>query len=160
MNKVILLGNLTRDPDLKTAASGTSICNVSIAVQRSFAKEGQQSADFFTCKAFGKTADNINRFFSKGRKIAIVGRLQNNNYEKDGQKHYTTDILIDEWDFCDSKQASASPSPAFVPTAPMFPVESRPVSPAPLPPAQAVQTAVDDYGSPPGDYDSAEQLPF
>lgn len=108
MNKVILLGRLTRDPELRTTPSGVSVCSFSIAVNRRFAKEGQQTADFINCVAWRQTAEFICKYFAKGRMIAVVGSLTTGRYEKDGQTHYTTDVTVDEAYFADSKNSSSN----------------------------------------------------
>ena len=108
MNKVILLGRLTRDPELRTTPSGVNVCSFSLAVNRRFAKEGQQNADFINCVAWRNTAEFVAKYFAKGRMMGVVGSLQTGRYEKDGQTHYTTDVLVDEAYFADSKSSSDS----------------------------------------------------
>lgn len=110
MNKVILLGRLTRDPELRTTPSGVSVCSFSVAVNRRFAKEGQQTADFINCVAWRQTAEFISKYFTKGRMIGVVGSLTTGRYEKDGQTHYTTDVTVDEAYFADSKNSSSASS--------------------------------------------------
>lgn len=104
MNKVILIGRLTKDPELKFAAgSGMAVCSFSIAVDRRTSKDGKKEADFINTIAFGKTAETIANYLSKGRMIAISGRIQTGSYDaKDGTKRYTTDVVIDEFQFIDS----------------------------------------------------------
>lgn len=110
MNKVILLGRLTRDPELRTTPSGVSVCSFSVAVNRRFAREGQQTADFINCVAWRQTAEFISKYFTKGRMIGVVGSLTTGRYEKDGQTHYTTDVTVDEAYFADSKNSSSASS--------------------------------------------------
>jgi single-strand DNA-binding protein len=108
MNKVILLGRLTRDPDTRQADE-TTVTRFKIAVDRRFRKAGDEtspSADFPSCVAFGKTAEFISKYFKQGMKIAIEGRIQTGSYEKDGVKHYTTDIVAESVEFAESKKAS------------------------------------------------------
>lgn len=107
MNKVILLGRLTRDPELRTTPSGVSVCSFSVAVNRRFAREGQQTADFINCVAWRQTAEFISKYFTKGRMIGVVGSLTTGRYEKDGQTHYTTDVTVDEAYFADSKNSAS-----------------------------------------------------
>lgn len=107
MNKVILLGRLTRDPELRTTPSGVSVCSFSVAVNRRFAREGQQTADFINCVAWRQTAEFISKYFAKGRMIGVVGSLTTGRYEKDGQTHYTTDVTVDEAYFADSKNSAS-----------------------------------------------------
>lgn len=105
MNKVILVGRLTRDPEMRQAGE-TSVVNFSIAVDRRFKKEGGQEADFPSCVAFGKTAEFIEKYFFKGMKIALEGRLQTGSYtNKDGKKVYTTDVVVEAVEFAESKRA-------------------------------------------------------
>lgn len=110
MNKVILLGRLTRDPELRTTPSGVSVCSFSVAVNKRFAKDGQRDADFISCVAWRNTAEFICKYFTKGRMIGIVGSLTTGRYEKDGQTHYTTDVTVDEAYFADSKNAAGAGS--------------------------------------------------
>lgn len=104
MNKVILLGRLTKEPELRQTTSGTAVCNINIAVKRRFAKDGQQNADFINCTAFGSNAEFICRYFTQGTPIAIVGELRIDNYEKDGIRRYTTSVIIDEVHFAGKKE--------------------------------------------------------
>lgn len=104
MNKVILMGRLTRDPELRTTPNGVSVCSFSIAVNRRFKNaEGNYDADFINCVAWRQTGEFISRYFTKGRMIAVVGSLQTRNYEKDGQRHYVTEVQVDEAHFTESK---------------------------------------------------------
>ena len=110
MNKIILVGNLTKDTELRELPSGVYVCNISIAVSRDFGEEG---ADFFDIKVFNKLAQNCDKYLSKGKKIAVVGRLQNRSYEdKDGNKRYVTEVIANDVEFLspkedDTKQVSA-----------------------------------------------------
>lgn len=108
MNKVILIGRLTADPELRHTQSGTAVCRYRLAVDRPIKKEGQQNVDFLNCLAWNKNAEFASRYLHKGTKIAVEGRIQTGSYEKDGVKHYTTDIIIDRHEFCESK-APAEP---------------------------------------------------
>jgi len=115
MNKVILLGRLTRDPDTRQAGE-TTVTRFSIAVDRRFRKAGDetsQSADFPSCVAFGKTAEFISRYFKQGMKIALEGHIQTGDYtDKDGVKHYTTDVVAENVEFAESKKADDTPPPS------------------------------------------------
>ena len=105
MNKVIEIGRLTKDPEITSSTSGTTFARFSIAVDRRFKKEGDPDADFFNCTAFGKTAEFIEKWIKKGTKVAITGRLQNNNYtNKEGQKVYDIRIMVEEIEFAESKK--------------------------------------------------------
>ena len=105
MNKVYLIGNLTRDPELTTTTSGISVCRMSIAVGRRFANaEGGRETDFFNVTAWRGTADNCAKFLKKGNKIAVSGSIQTRTYEKtDGTKGFSIDIIADEVEFLSSK---------------------------------------------------------
>lgn len=108
MNKVILTGRFTRDPEVRYTNDGTSIARFSIAVNRRFVKEGSdQKADFLNCVAFGKSAEFIEKYFRKGMKADLSGRIQTGSYtNKDGVKIYTTDIVVEEIEFSESKGSS------------------------------------------------------
>lgn len=111
MNKVILMGRLTRDPEVRYSqgANATSVGRFSIAVDRRFKREGEPDADFFNCVAFGKQAEFVEKYLRKGIKIVISGRIQNNNYtNKDGQMVYGIRIMVDEIEFAESKSASGN----------------------------------------------------
>ena len=104
LNKTILIGRLTWDPELKETQSGTSVCNFSIAVNRRYKNaEGGYDADFINCVAWRQTGEFVSRYFSKGRMVAVVGSLQTRKYEKDGQKRTVTEVLVDEVNFCGEK---------------------------------------------------------
>lgn len=105
MNKVIMMGRLTRDPEISSSTSGTTFARFSIAVDRKIKTEGQPEADFFNCTSFGKQAEFIERYLKKGTKIVITGRLQNDSYtNKDGQKVNSTKIITEEVEFAESKK--------------------------------------------------------
>ena len=105
MNKVYLIGNLTRDPEISTTTSGISVCRMSIAVGRRFANaEGGRDTDFFNVTAWRGTADNCAKFLKKGNKIAVSGSIQTRTYEKtDGTKGFSVDIIADEVEFLTSR---------------------------------------------------------
>lgn len=109
MNKVILIGNLTRDPELQTTNGGVSICRFSLAVQRRFANaEGEREADFINIVVWRNLAETCHKFLKKGSKCAVIGRLQTSSYEaSDGSKRYTTDIVADEIEFLNSSRNSS-----------------------------------------------------
>lgn len=107
MNKVILMGRLTRDPEMRQTPNGVSVCSFSIAVNRRFAKEGQQNADFINCTAWRQQAEFICKYFSKGSMIAVVGNLQSRSWEnQEGKRQYATDVVVDEVYFTGSKSES------------------------------------------------------
>lgn len=104
MNKFIGIGRLTRDPDIRTSQSGTLIARFNLAVDRRFKKDGEQNADFIQCIAFGKTAELAEKYFRKGLKIAVEGRIQTGSYKnREGHTVYTTDVIVEAIDFCESK---------------------------------------------------------
>jgi single-strand DNA-binding protein len=114
LNKVIICGRLTRDPEVRTGQTTTA--KYTLAVDRRFKKDGADSADFISCVAFGKSAEFAEKYLHKGTKILVIGRIQTGNYtNKDGNKVYTTDVVVEEHEFVESKNSSAgqaSPSPA------------------------------------------------
>lgn len=116
MNKVILMGRLTRDPEVRYSqgANQTTVGRFSIAVDRRLKREGEPDADFFNCTAFGKQAEFVERYLHKGTKIVLSGRIQNDNYtNKDGQMVYSVRVMVDEIEFAESKNASASGGAGF-----------------------------------------------
>jgi len=129
MNKVILMGRLTRDPEVRYSqgANSLAIARYTLAVDRRFRREGEATADFIGCVAFGKQAEFAERYLRQGVKIAVTGRIQTGSYtNRDGQKVYTTDVVVEEQEFAESKgnadvnrgnggfQAAApAPAPAF-----------------------------------------------
>lgn len=109
MNSVQLIGRLTRDPEIRYTDGGLSIARFSLAVDRRFKQENGTDADFINIVAFGKTAEFIEKYFHKGIKIALNGRIQTGSYtDKDGKKVYTTDIVAENVEFCESKGTSAN----------------------------------------------------
>lgn len=102
LNKVIIGGRLTQEPELKTTQSGLSVVSFNIAVNRKAKQGEEQKADYFSVTAWRGTADFVGRYFHRGSSICIVGQLQNSSWEKDGQKHYRTDIIAEEVMFVDS----------------------------------------------------------
>lgn len=116
MNKVILMGRLTRDPEVRYSqgASQTAVARFSIAVDRRFKREGEPDADFFNCTAFGKQAEFVERYLHKGIKILLSGRVQNDNYtNKEGQMVYSVRVMVDEIEFAESKNASGGNAGGF-----------------------------------------------
>ena len=132
MNKVILMGRLTRDPDVRysQSQSGEQMCiaRYTLAVDRRFARRGQdgndQSADFIGCVAFGKQGEFAEKYLKQGTKIAVTGRIQTGSYtNKDGQKVYTTDVVVEEQEFAESKNSAGQESGGYQP-------QAAPASPA------------------------------
>lgn len=114
MNRIILMGRLTRDPEIRSYGSeGKSMANITLAVDRRFKQNDGPTADFFSCTAFGKTAEVLEKYCFKGTKLLVEGECQDNNYEdKDGVKHYSKRVLISTIEFCESKKNSSGGSPA------------------------------------------------
>ena len=109
MNKVFLIGNLTRDPELSTTSSGVPLCRLSLAVSRRFANaDGTRETDFFNITVWRNDAENCSKYLNKGSKIAVVGSLQNRTYEVDGVKRYATDIVASEIEFLNSRSSGDS----------------------------------------------------
>lgn len=110
LNKIFLMGRLTRDPDIR--GEGTSlVARYTLAVDRRYQKEGEQQTDFISCVAFGKGAEFAEKYLKKGTKIVVCGRIQTGSYtNKDGAKIYTTDVIVEEHDFAESKNSSGSSS--------------------------------------------------
>ena len=110
MNKVILMGRLTRNPEVRYGAgeNSTAVARYTIAVERRFKRDGEQSADFIGCVAFGRNAEFAEKYLRQGTKIVLTGRIQTGSYtNRDGQKVYTTDIVVEEQEFAESKAATA-----------------------------------------------------
>ncbi|MCI9417386.1 MAG: single-stranded DNA-binding protein [Eubacterium sp.] len=118
MNKVILMGRLTRDPEIRYSQGeqSTAVARYTLAVDRRFRRDGdQQTADFIGCVAFGRQGEFAEKYLRKGIKIAVVGRIQTGSYtNRDGQKVYTTDVVVEEQEFAESK-ASGESNGGFVP---------------------------------------------
>ena len=105
MNKVFLVGRLARDPELRYGANNNAVMRTAIAVDRAFANQnGEREADFINITAFGNRAETMKKYLTKGSQIAVSGRIQTGSYDdKDGKRVYTTDVIIDEFQFLDSK---------------------------------------------------------
>lgn len=128
MNKTVLVGRLTADPELRQTQSGVASCRFTVAVNRKYADKstGERQADFITCVAWRQTAEFVSRYFSKGKMIALEGELRNNNFKDRAHPdvtHYCTEVLVDNVEFCGSKNDSgsseASPSQKQQQTAPV-----------------------------------------
>ena len=109
MNKVILMGRLTRDPEVRYSqgANQTAIARFSVAVDRRFKRDGEPTADFFNCTSFGRQAEFVERYLHKGTKVVLSGRVQNDNYtNKEGQMVYSVQIMVEDIEFAESKNAA------------------------------------------------------
>ena len=118
MNKVILIGRLVREVEARHTGE-TAVARYSLAVDRKFKREGEPTADFINCVTFGKNAEFAEKYLNKGMKIAVTGRIQTGSYtDKDGKKVYTTDVIVEEHEFCESKGTGTSEQvPTFKPDA-------------------------------------------
>lgn len=106
-NKVILIGNMAQDPELKSTTNGTTTCSFSIAVNRRFAKEGEQSCDFINVVTWKTTAEFVAKHFTKGKQILVFGRLQTRSWkDKDGNNRYATEVVAEEVSFVGSKETA------------------------------------------------------
>ena len=122
MNKVILMGRLTRDPEVRYSAgeNALAIARYTLAVDRRFRRDGEASADFIQCVSFGRTAEFAEKYFRQGLKVIVTGRIQTGSYtNKDGQRVYTTDVVVEEQEFAESKSSAAANSgAAYTPSRP------------------------------------------
>ena len=113
MNKAILMGRLTKDPDVRytQGENGTAVARYTLAVDRRLHREGDQSADFIPCVSFGKSAEWAEKYLRQGTKIVVTGRIQTGSYtNRDGNKVYTTDVIVEEQEFAESKGTGDSNS--------------------------------------------------
>ena len=153
MNKVILMGRLTRDPEVRYSAGNNSmaVARYTLAVDRRFRRDGENNADFIGCVAFGKSAEFAEKYLRQGTKIIVTGRIQTGSYtNRDGQKVYTTDVVVEDQEFAESK-AAASESGMMRQSAP------SPMAASPMPsPTQA--SSADGFMNIPDGID--EELPF
>lgn len=111
MNKVVLMGRLTRDPEVRYSAgeNAMAIARYTLAVDRRFRRENEASADFINCVTFGKSAEFAEKYFRQGLKVVVAGRIQTGSYtNRDGVKVYTTDVVVEEQEFAESKNSSGS----------------------------------------------------
>lgn len=108
MNRVTLCGRLTKDCELRVTTTGTAVCTFTVAVDRPRNKDGVKEADFIRCKCFGKQGETIAFYKGKGDMIAVDGRLQTGSYEKDGIRHYATDVIVERADFLGKEKNAQS----------------------------------------------------
>lgn len=150
MNNIILMGRLTRDPEVRysNGENATAIARYSLAVDRRFKREGQPDADFFDCVCFGKSAEFAEKYLHKGTKMVIQGRLENDNYtDRDGKMVYRNRIVVESQEFAESKKAAGENAAAASANAP-----------APKPAAAAPEVDANGFMNIPDDID--EELPF
>lgn len=164
MNKCCFIGRLTRDPEIRYTQGEKSTCmaRFTIAVDRRWVKnENDQKADFINCLSIGKLGEHVEKYYRKGLKVAVSGRMQTGSYtNKDGQKVYTTELFVEEQEFSESKAASGSAQAAPAPAYNQQAAGSYQQAPAPAPaPAKAQEPAAQEWES----YFGAafgEELPF
>jgi single-strand DNA-binding protein len=152
MNKVILMGRLTRDPEVRytTGENNLAIARYTLAVDRRFKRDGEATADFITCVAFGKSAEFAERYFRQGIKIAVSGRIQTGSYtNKEGQKVYTTEVVVEDQEFAESKAASEQNAGSY---------QNRQSAPAPMSTPTPSAASADGFMNIPDGID--EELPF
>lgn len=141
MNKALLIGRLTKDPELRATSTGRNVCQFSIAVNRNFTNaNGEREADFINCVVWDKQAENLVKYQKKGNQIAVDGRIQTRNYEdKDGKKIYVTEIFVSNVTFLDSKGSNDSVNN----------LEEPPVKPGPITTEQidSMPTANDPFAN-------------
>lgn len=145
MNKVVLIGNLTRPPELRTTTSGVSVCNFSIAVNRRTPNaQGVREADFIPIVAWRQLAELCAKYLDKGRKCCVVGQIQTRSYEaNDGSRRYVTEVLADEVEFLDRAQQSPQQDGSYIPSANNSGYQ-RPADPSPSFGGEAFTSADDD----------------
>ena len=158
MNKVILMGRLTRDPEVRYSQgqSGTAVCRYSIAVNRAYKREGEPDADFINIVAFGNRGEFAGKYFKKGMMVAVVGELRISSYtDKDGNKRWSTDVVVTEQHFAESRNATDTRSSQgdFAPSAPSY-------QSAPSQQRQQAPQQNDGFMPIDGDIEGDDDLPF
>lgn len=109
MNRAVLIGRITKDVELRYTPNNVAVIQFTVAVDRRYKAEGQPQADFINCVAWRNTAEFISKYFSKGSRIAIVGSIQTRSWEdNDGNRHYVTEVVVDEAEFCESKKQQSN----------------------------------------------------
>ena len=115
MNKVILLGRLTKDPEVRYTQNNILVASFTLAVNRRFTKEGERQADFINIVAWNKTGEFASKYFQKGQQVGVIGRLQTRTWDdQDGKKHYVTEVIAEEVYFADSKKENTVEEPTVV----------------------------------------------
>lgn len=149
LNKVILMGRLCADPELKQTQSGVAVCRIRIAVNRPYKKDVEQQADFVNITCWRQTAEFVAKFFSKGKMIIVEGSLRNNDYtDNNGVKHYSMEVLANNVEFGESKGSGSGSETAQAPSMPQFGSVPAPTNnpfaqqPAPAQPAAHAQTGL------------------
>ena len=129
MNKVILVGNLARDPELRQTPQGVSVARFTVAVSRRYSRDNQQQTDFISCVAWRNTAEFLCRYFTKGSGIQLCGSIQTRSWDgQDGQRHYATEVVADEISFNGPKSSNQSSGGGYQQSAPSYQSSSEPQS--------------------------------
>ena len=161
MNKVILMGRLTKDPEVKQTPSNIAVCSFTVACDRRFkTQNGERQTDFISCVAWRQQATLLGNYFHKGSRIAVVGTLQSRSYDdQNGQKRYVTEVVVDEVEFVDTKADGQNyTGSASAQAAPMAPQVQAPAQTAPQTPPPAQQ--IDPGFEASMDSDDSSSLPF
>lgn len=150
MNKVIITGRLTKDPEVKYTASGNAVCSFSVATDRRFkGQNGERQTDYINCVAWRQLANVLGQYFHKGSRIGLVGNLQTRQYDdQNGRKVNVTEVIVDEIEFVDTKADAQQRAPAPAPVQPPIPAEIPPVPPIP---EQSFEVEPDDTNNLPFD---------
>ena len=153
MNKVILMGRLVKEPEVRYSqgAEPIAVARYTLAVNRRFKRQGEPEADFINCVAFGKTGEFAEKYFKKGQMVAVTGRLQVRSWDKDGERRYTTEVIIEEQHFAESKKDSGEGKAAAA--------QSRPAT-APNKPAKQMGLAEQEGFYPIDESVEDDDLPF
>jgi len=129
MNKVILVGRLTKDPELRATTSGVPVCSFTVACDRRYVKQGEErKADFINCIAWRQTGEGISKYFVKGNRIALEGSIQTRTWQDaEGKNRYATEVVVDQWEFAQSKSEGGASAPyAPASNSGLYPVNDEP----------------------------------
>lgn len=113
MNKVVLVGRLAKDPEIRSTANGISVCSFTVACDRRFVKPGEErKADFINCIAWRQAGESISKYFAKGHRIALEGSIQTRSWtDNEGKTRYATEVVVEQWEFAQSKSESGTNPP-------------------------------------------------
>lgn len=127
MNKVILVGRLTKDPELRATTSGVNVCSFTVACDRRFVKQGEErKADFINCIAWRQTGESIAKYFAKGHRIALEGSLQVRSWtDNEGKNRYATEVVVDQWEFAQNKGESGAVGSFQPSSSSLYPVQEQ-----------------------------------
>ena len=131
MNKVILVGRLTKDPELRATTSGIPVCSFTVACDRRYVKQGEErKADFINCIAWRQTGESISKYFAKGHRIALEGSIQTRSWtDNDGKNRYATEVVVDQWEFAQSKSEIGAGS-TYQSSSSLYPPQQESQTPA------------------------------